>query len=100
MKNKRTLLLVLLIGFLFNVFHDFVFYKIDPCMKTVDSLSIYEPKNQPSDPLCDIHENFHTYFALSQKFDFIENLNFFVDFKNITHILLKQFIVEIFKPPT
>ena len=97
---KELLLSVLLIGFLFNVFHDFVFYKIDPCMKTVESLkSPYEPKSV-NDPLCDIHHNLHLKYIFNEDINLSIEDNL-IDFYPINLNLFPQEIPqEIFRPPT
>ena len=94
---KRFLGIVLLIGFLFNVFHDFVFYKIDPCMKTVESLK--SPYKVKSDPLCDIHHNLHFKYTFNEDINLnIENN--FIDFiPLISNLSPKEIPKEIFKPP-
>ncbi|SNZ06433.1 hypothetical protein SAMN06265182_0674 [Persephonella hydrogeniphila] len=84
---------VLLIGILFQVSHDFVFYKVDPCMKHI------ETAYQIDDGYCDIHENLHMpyishIFYIPISLDFIEKYTFLYTLE-----YSDPFILEIFKPP-
>ncbi len=98
MKLKQVLAVFLLIGFLFNVFHDFVFYKIDPCMSKVQTFLTLD-KGKKQDPLCEIHHNLHHSFTAG--FHTIK-----VSFKPnqkekflYTPLNLKPYSRDIFKPP-
>lgn len=97
---KKLIFAILLIGFIFNISHDFVFYKIDPCMKTVESLTIEEPDSPSIDPLCDIHKNFHMDYIFIEKLDFKELTFVSVNNPIPKNLSIKPIKVEIFKPPT
>jgi len=98
---KRFIVSVLLIGFVFSAFHDFVFYKVDPCMDSIKSLEIFGVKDlSPDDPFCDLHQELHTEYTLSNSTEIKPAL--FIDIKNpISKSLNPQEIVNLlFKPPT
>jgi hypothetical protein len=93
---KRLLLSLLLIGFLFNVFHDFIFYKIDPCMGY--AVSIVKVDEKPSDPLCKIHHELHQSYVKPEveiKIPFISAKFSFLYQKPPS----RTFPKSIFKPP-
>ncbi len=97
---KKLLLSVLLIGFLFNVFHDFIFYKIDPCMKTVESLKSSYDTVSKNDPLCKIHKNLHFKYIFSEKIDFNNVYSSDKVYFTVSNLTPKDIPDEIFKPPT
>ncbi len=85
-------------GFLFNIFHDFVFYSADPCMTKIESV-IKIDNDTKKDPLCEIHHELHQVylnsFSLSIKpVKFKEDYNF-----HYKKPFIKQLSTEIFKPP-
>jgi len=93
MKSRKFIFGILLIGVLFQVSHDFIFYKIDPCMKHV------ETAYQLNDGYCDIHENLHMpyithIFFIPISTDFVEKYTFFYSPK-----YPDPYSLEIFKPP-
>lgn len=96
---RKIVFSILLIGFLFNIFHDFVFYKIDPCMKTVESLLIDKDQDLSLDPLCNIHKNFHMYYIFVEKLDFIDTPVISITFPIPKNLFFKPLKIEIFKPP-
>ena len=90
---RKTIFIGLLIGTLFYTFHDFVFYKIDPCMKHV------ETAYKVTDKYCEIHENLHmpyikpfVHIPINEKFS--ESYSF-----NYCRPQLKPLVSDIFKPP-
>ena len=99
MKLSKILVhVVLFIGILFNTFHDFVFYKIDPCMSKIE-IVIKPDKLDKKDPFCKIHNELHKSFILTysiRKFDSKprEEKNFFYQKPS-----LKLYSIKIFKPP-
>ena len=105
---KKTIFISLLISLIFNIFHDFVFYKIDPCMKTVKSLELYfdnsikfysNKKISTDDPICDIHHNLHIKFVIFEDINIpFSCKNHFYPVINLD-IALKDLVQNIFKPP-
>ncbi|WP_155810568.1 hypothetical protein [Persephonella sp. KM09-Lau-8] len=97
---KKLVAIILLIGFSFNVFHEFVFYKIDPCMQKVESLKSFYNAHEDNDPLCEIHQNLHLKYLFVENFE-IKEIKF-----SEKHIPIlpdlnpKDTPQEIFKPPT
>ncbi len=95
---KRFLMLVILIGFLFNTFHEFVFYSIDPCMSKVETVIKFD-SGDDKDPLCEIHNELHQVYLSSFK-SFIPKSKFEETYSfNYKKPFLKPFSTEIFKPP-
>ncbi|RUM58721.1 MAG: hypothetical protein DSY66_05965 [Persephonella sp.] len=105
---KKTILIGLLISLIFNILHDFVFYKIDPCMKTIKSLEVYfdnnikfysEKKISTDNTICDIHQNLHIKFVI------FDDINLTFSYKNNFYpvinidITLKDLVQNMFKPP-
>lgn len=93
MKTRKTIFLVLLIGILFQIAHDFVFFKVDPCMKYI------ETAYKINDDYCEIHENLHMpyikpFINISINKNFQEAYSFTYE-----NIALDPYISEIFKPP-
>ncbi len=95
---RRVLASFVLIGFLFNVFHDFVFYKVDPCADYIISyLSIDKEKSQ-KDPFCKIHHELHQNYIEPEAFIQIDSAqNEYIFFYQKPHI--KPCQTSIFKPP-
>jgi hypothetical protein len=96
---KKFIFSFLLIGFLFNIFHDFVFYNLDPCLKNIDTAIKFE-KGQINDPLCKIHHSLHMSYILPENIN-LENVNIeeeYIFFYQKPQ--LKEFPKDIFKPPT
>ncbi len=90
---RKFIFIFLLSGILFNTFHDYVFYNVDPCMKYAETAF------QVEDGYCEIHENLHMPFIepiviipINDKFE--EKYTFFYSMIN-----LDPQITEIFKPP-
>ena len=97
--KKLTLNIILLIGFTFSTFHDFIFYNIDPCMKYLSSVIKFE-NGQSNDPLCDIHYELHSPSVVNNQPLFKINKNhetILIFSKDTKHQLFK---IEIFKPPS
>ena len=97
---KKLVAIILLIGFSFNVFHEFVFYKIDPCMQKVESLKSFYDTHKNKDPLCDIHQNLHLKYLFVENFEIKEiefpEKPFFIS----PNLNPQESPQEIFKPPT
>jgi len=93
MKTKKIIFLLLLIGMVFQTSHDFVFLKVDPCMKYV------ETAYKINDGYCEIHENLHMPFI--KPFINIPINRNFQEIYSFTYenISLDPYITEIFKPP-
>jgi len=96
---RKYILSFLVVGFLFNIFHDFVFYSIDPCLKKIDTAIKFD-KGQSNDPLCKIHHSLHMSYILPENI-YLEGINI----ENIYSFRYKKPILEdipqdIFKPPT
>ncbi len=94
----KVILSILLIGFLFNVFHDFVFYKADPCLKEITTFVKFD-LGHTNDPLCKIHHTLHSPYTIP---DEIKIANPFKEEKvNFVYKkpYLKEIPQEIFKPP-
>ncbi|MDQ7055318.1 MAG: hypothetical protein Q9M89_01965 [Persephonella sp.] len=90
---RKLLLVIVLTGSVFYTFHDFVFYKVDPCMQYV------ETAYKVTDRYCEIHENLHmpyikpfTHIPINEKFS--ESYSF-----NYRKPQLKPLVSDIFKPP-
>ncbi len=97
MKGKKFLLSFVLIGFLFNIFHDFVFYSTDPCMLKFETVIKFD-EGKSNDPLCKIHHQLHQIYLNGI------NLNFHTKFEqtysfSFKEIFLSLFQTSIFKPP-
>ena len=97
---KKLVAIILLIGFSFNVFHEFVFYKIDPCMQKVESLKYFHDIHNDKDPLCEIHQNLHLKYLFAENFEVKE-----IEFSEKPVLIPpdlnpKDTPQEIFKPPT
>jgi len=98
MMIKKLILSFFLIGFLFNTFHDFIFYSIDPCMSKVETAIKFDDGND-NDPLCEIHHELHQVYLSSFK-SFIPKSKFEESYSfNYKRPFLKPFSTEIFKPP-
>ncbi len=93
MKMKKAIFLLLLIGIFFQVTHDFIFFKVDPCMKHV------ETAYKINDGYCEIHENLHMPYI--KPFIYIPINKNFQEVYSFTYenISLDPYISEIFKPP-
>jgi hypothetical protein len=96
---KKHVFGLLFIGFLFSIFHDFVFYNVDPCLKKVDTVIKFE-NGQINDPLCKIHHSLHMTYIMPSNIYIeeppIENIYLFTYKKPI----LEEYPQDIFKPPT
>jgi len=94
----KAFLVSLLIGFLFNVFHDFVFYNLDPCLKDIKQAVKFE-MGQSNDPLCKIHHSLHLPYTLPKEIKITD----LPKPKEIKFSYKKPFFEEIpkeiFKPP-
>jgi hypothetical protein len=89
---------ILLIGFLFNVFHDFVFYEADPCLKDIRTFIKFD-LGHTNDPLCKIHHTLHSPYTLPDEIK-IKNLPKENKIKfSYKKPILKDIPREIFKPP-
>ncbi|WP_457640521.1 hypothetical protein [Persephonella sp.] len=93
MRLKKVIFSFLLIGLLFNTFHDYVFYNVDPCMKYAETAF------QLDDGYCEIHENFHMPYIepfviipINNKFE--EKYTFYYKKPDLDPLAL-----DIFKPP-
>ena len=95
---RKILLSIFLIGFLFNTFHDFVFYFFDDCMSKVETAVKFE-KGEKNDPLCKIHHELHEAYLYSFSSDFAQP--FFEETYSFVYQkpILKPPLSEIFKPP-
>jgi len=101
---KRIILTILLIGFSFVNFHDFVFLKIDPCMKNFQEFTTIDKNHfndtQNKDPLCDIHSEIHhiLHFIIQDTFySYIETKSTYnFEYKKP---FIKLISSSIFKPP-
>jgi len=89
---------ILLIGFLFNVFHDLIFYNLDPCLKDIKQAVKFE-MGQSNDPLCKIHHSLHSPYTPPKKIELSELPR--PKEKKIFYKkpFLKEIPKEIFKPP-
>ncbi len=93
MTAKKYIFVLLLIGIFFQISHDFIFFKVDPCMKYI------ETAYKVNDGYCEIHENLHMpyikpFINISINKNFQEIYTF--TYENIS---LDPYISEIFKPP-
>ena len=94
----NTVLVILLIGFLFNVFHDFIFYNLDPCLKDVKQAVKFE-MGKSNDLFCKIHHSLHSPYTLPKQIK-ITKLPKPKEKKIICKKpFLKEIPKEIFKPP-
>lgn len=95
---KKLILSFFIIGFLFNIFHDFVFYKIDPCLSYIETSMKFD-EGKTNDPLCEIHQELHHLYLngipIQTKRNFFRETYYF----SYDKPFLKQTISEIFKPP-
>ncbi|WP_155810704.1 hypothetical protein [Persephonella sp. IF05-L8] len=95
---KRFILHILVIGFLFNVFHDFVFFKVDTFFNEIHS----EKKDTPlkKNYFNNIHNELHHSYINQFNLPFIPEIPTEISYKFFyqkPH--LKPFISKIFKPP-
>ncbi len=93
MKIRKIIFGLLLIGILFNTFHDYIFYKVDPCMEYANTAF------QIDDGYCQIHESLHMpyikpFVIIPINVKFEEKYSF--SYKKPE---LDPFSLEIFKPP-
>ncbi len=93
MKIRKVIFSFLLIGLLFNTFHDYLFYNVDPCMEYANTAF------QIDDGYCQIHENLHMpyikpFFIIPISDRFEEKYSFYYKKPE-----LDPLASEIFKPP-
>ncbi len=95
--KKKIINVLLLIGVIFSTFHDFVFYKLDPCMKDINLVLKFE-KGNSNDPFCDIHHDLHSPVVINlSKINFLEYISEEIRLnKPFKEISIKT---DIFKPP-
>ena len=93
MKMRKTIFILLLTGMFFQITHDFVLFKVDPCMKHIGTT--YKINND----YCEIHENLHMPYI--KPFIYIPINKNFQEFYSFVYenLSLDPFISEIFKPP-
>jgi len=94
----KGILVILLISFLFNVFHDFVFYNFDPCLKDVKEAVKFD-MGKSNDLFCELHHSLHSPYTIQSQV-YVTNLPILEDKKPCCQkISLDDIPQEIFKPP-
>ncbi len=98
MKFKKIILSIFLIGFLFNVFHDFVFYSVDPCLSNIEDTIKFD-NGFKNDIFCEIHGELHQNYLSNSNIEITTTPNEEINYSFSYCSYLNQFNSEIFKPP-